>query len=87
MLPSPVTRINISLPEDVITMLKKYVPERGLSRFLTEAASEKITRMKREEALKILSSAAPTFTQIPNASLYIHKLRRESEKRSKRLGI
>ena len=64
MIPSPTTRINISLSEDVLAMLKRYVPERGLSRFLTEAANEKITRIKRENALKNLLAAPPSLLSL-----------------------
>jgi hypothetical protein len=85
--PSPTTRINISLSEDVLTMLKGYVPERGLSRFLAEAATEKIERIKREKAFNELLSAPPTFTHIRNAAAYVHRSRRLDEKRAKRLGI
>ncbi|MBI5614048.1 hypothetical protein HY947_03940 [Candidatus Gottesmanbacteria bacterium] len=87
MIPSPVSRINISLSEDVLMMLKKYVPERGLSRFLTEAAGEKIDRMKREKALKTLLAAPPSLRSFGDARTYIHRLRRGDEKRLKRLGI
>ncbi len=84
---SPSTRINISLSEDVLTMLRNYVPERGLSRFLAEAATEKVERIKREKALKSLIAAPPTFTNIPDGARYVRALRRESEKRSRRFGI
>lgn len=81
------TRINITLPYEIVTELKKYAPERGVSRFLAEAAREKMDRIKREKALKTLLAAPPTFTNIGNASAYIRRLRRESEKRAERLGI
>lgn len=86
-MPSATTRINISLSEDMLTMLRSYVPVRGLSRFLSEAAKEKMDRIKREKALKSLIAAPPTFTNIPDGARYVRVLRRESEKRSRRLGI
>lgn len=80
-------RINISLSDEVATTLRKYAPERGVSRFLSEAALEKIERIKRDKALKALINAPPTFTNIPDGASYVRALRRESEKRSRRLGI
>ncbi len=86
-MPSTRTRINISLSEDVLTMLRSYVPERGLSRFLAEAAKEKMDRLKREKAFNELLAAPPTFTGIRNAAAYVRRIRRLDEKRAKRLGI
>lgn len=86
-MPSTTTRINISLSEDLLTMLRNYVPVRGLSRFLSDAAKEKMDRIKRDKALKNLLAAPPTFTNIGNASAYVRAIRKESEKRARRLGI
>lgn len=49
-----VSRINITLPKNLIVDLKKAIPERERSRVIAEALKEKITRMKREESLKKL---------------------------------
>ncbi len=87
MMPSPTTRINISLSEDVLTMLRRYAPERGLSRFLSEAAREKIDRIKREKAFKELLDAPPSFTKIRDSAAYVRTSRRLDEKRARRLGI
>ena len=84
---SPTARINISLSEDVLTMLRRYVPERGLSRFLTDAALEKVEKIKREKAFNELLSAPPTFTHIRNSAAYVHRSRHLDERRAKRLGI
>lgn len=39
------------------------------------------------KALKTLLAAPPTFTNIGNASAYVRAIRKESEKRARRLGI
>ena len=87
MMPSVTTRINISLPEDVLAMLRMYAPERGFSRFLIEAAKEKVDRIRRERAFNELLAAPPTFTNIRNGATYVRRMRRLDEKRAKRLGI
>lgn len=86
-MPSTTTRINISLSEDLLTMLRSYVPARGLSRFLSEAANEKIDRIKREKAFNELLNAPPSFTNIRNGAAYVRASRRLDEKRARRLGI
>lgn len=78
-------RVNVSLPGDLLSDLKKTVPPRGISRFLAKAAEEKMERMEKEEALAELLAAPPSFRKIKNASAYIRKLRRLEEKRAKRL--
>jgi hypothetical protein len=80
-------RINISLPNDLVTKLKKSVPKRGISRFLSDAAAEKITKEEREKAFKELLEGPPAFPDIKDSVAYIRKMRRLDEKRLKRLGI
>ena len=82
-----VTRINITLPVPMVSDLKKYAPERGVSNFLAEAAKEKIERIEKEKAFKELLAAPATFTRIKDAQAYVRKTRRLDEKRSRRLGI
>lgn len=81
------TRINITMPEETAKKLRSVVPERGLSRFLTEAVKEKIKKIEREKALKEILAMPPTFTDIKDSSRWIRKMRRLDEKRMKRLGI
>jgi len=81
------TRLNISIPTETATKLKKIAPKRGVSSFLAEAAEEKISKLEREKALKELLEAPPTFTDINDSVKYIRKMRRLDEKRMKRLGI
>ena len=49
-----VSRINITLPKNLIVDLKEAIPERERSRVIAEALKEKIARMKREESLRKL---------------------------------
>ena len=80
-------RINISLPNDLVKELREKVPSRGISRFLSEAAREKITKEEREKAFKELLEGPPAFLDIKDSVSYIRKMRRLDEKRIRRLGI
>lgn len=81
------TRFNISLPKETADKIKKYVPKRGMSKFLAEAAEERIRRAEAKKALKELLDAPPAFTHIKDSVKWVRELRREDEKRMKRLGI
>lgn len=81
-------RINISLPADLVSELKKVVPPRGVSRFLANAARERIAHIEREKALKELLDAPPTFTFLKgkNAAVkWVRALRKEDNKRLERI--
>ena len=81
-------RVNISLPSDLLKELKEKVPARGISKFLSDAAREKITEEEREKAFKELLDAPPAFTFLKGknaAANWVRKLRREDEKRLKRV--
>lgn len=80
-------RVNVTLPEDLLTSLKKIIPARSLSKFLTNAAREKIAKIEKEKALKELLEAPASFEEIKDAASYIRKLRRLDEKRAKRLSL
>lgn len=80
-------RINISLPEESIRRIKIVAPKRGVSKFLAEAAEEKIRKIKVEKALKEILEAPPAFTDIKNSVTYVRKMRRLDEKRLTRLGV
>ncbi|MEK7581696.1 MAG: hypothetical protein AAB512_05460 [Patescibacteria group bacterium] len=49
-----VSRINITLPKELIVELKKTIPPRYRSAIIASALSEKIADMKRKESLKKL---------------------------------
>lgn len=81
-------RVNVSLPSDLVKELKEKVPSRGISRFLSEAAIEKMKKEKRDKAFKELLEAPPAFTFLKgkNAAVnWVRKSRREDEKRMKRI--
>lgn len=81
-------RINISLPEESIRRIKSIAPRRGVSKFLAEAAEEKIDQIERKKALKELIEAPPAFTFLKGknaAQKWVRSLRKESDKRLERL--
>lgn len=81
-------RVNISLPSDLVKELKEKVPSRGVSKFIADAAREKVEREKRDRAFKELLEAPPAFTFLKgkNAAVnWVRKSRREDEKRLKRI--
>jgi len=80
-------RVNISLPSDLVKELKKKIPFRGISRFISDAAREKVENMSREDALKELLSGPPAFPQIKDSVKWVRELRRNDLKRLKRLGL
>lgn len=82
-----ITRLNISIPEDIVIKIKKTVPKRGLSKFLAEAAEEKIRLIERDKAFKELLAAPPAFGEIKDSVKYVRKMRRLDEKRMRRFGI
>lgn len=84
---SSYVRMNVSLPKDLVKELKENVSPRGISKFLSEAAAEKIGKIEREKALKELLEAPPAFTDVKDSIAYIRKMRRLDNKRLKRLGI
>lgn len=81
-------RVNVSLPRDLVRELKEKVPFRGISKFLSDAAKEKIAEKEKTKAFKELLEAPPAFTFLKgkNAAVnWVRKLRREDEKRLKRV--
>lgn len=80
-------RINISLPPDLVKDLKKVAPKRGVSKFLAEAAEEKIRREMADKAYKEILEAPATFTEIKDSAAWVRRMRRLDEKRLKRLGV
>lgn len=80
-------RINVSLPRDLIRELKERVPARGVSKFISEAATEKIESMTQEEAFEKLIAGPPAFPHIKNPVKWVKDLRKGDLKRLKRLGI
>lgn len=80
-------RVNVSLPFELVKDLKKISPKRGVSKFLSEAAEEKMRRDKREKALKELLAGPPAFPDIRDSAKWVRDLRKRDLGRLKRLGI
>ncbi len=80
-------RVNVSLPSNLVKDLKKRTSPRGVSRFLAEAAEEKIKAMEREKAFKEILEAPASFTEIKDSVSWVRKMRRLDEKRLRRLGV
>lgn len=85
--PSNFVRVNVSLPRDLLKELKKKVPFRGMSKFLSDAARGKVDSINSEEALRELLSGPPAFPQIKDSVKWVRELRKGDLKRMKRLGI
>jgi len=79
MLNTNVTRINITIPEQLVSKLEKKVPSRGKSQFISEAIEEKLIREERELALTELRTSPPAFPQIKDGAAYVRKLRETDE--------
>ena len=80
-------RVNISLPRDLAKELKEKVPARGISRFIADAAKEKIETLTQEEAFRELLAGPPAFPHIKDSVKWVRELRKGDLKRLKRLGI
>jgi post-segregation antitoxin (ccd killing protein) len=79
------TRINLSMPKELVEHLKRHTE--NMSKYISEAVHERITREKREKALREMLAAKPTFTNVKDGITYVRELRSEDKKRDKRLGI
>lgn len=80
-------RMNISLPNYLVKEIKNTIPSRKISKFISEAATEKMERLRREEAFQQLLAGPPAFPQIKDSAKWVRELRRNDLKRLKRLGI
>jgi len=81
-------RINITVPKRLLSELEKEVPERGKSSFVSEAIKDKLSREKKEKALKELAKLPPTFINIKDGAAYIVEERAlEDKERRVRLGV
>lgn len=83
-----ITRLNVSIPVEVVEKIKRVAPKRGVSRFFREAVEEKVEKIEREKALKELLEAPPAFTFLKGkdaAVKWVRKLRSEDERRLKRV--
>lgn len=51
------TRINVTIPNEIITDLRKIVPKRKRSKFVSSAIAKKIEDLKKKKALRTLSGS------------------------------
>lgn len=82
---SAYTRINPTIPKDILSYLRHNTD--NMSKYVSEALRERITREKREKALKEILNAKPTFTEVKDSTTYVRNLRDIDKKRDKRLGL
>ena len=75
------------MPRDLVKELKERIPARGVSRFLSDAAKEKVEKLTQEEALKELLAGPPAFPHIKDSVKWVRELRKGDLKRLKRFGI
>jgi hypothetical protein len=82
---TPLVRVNLTLPKDIVDEARK---KGSISKFAAESMSEVLSREKRLKAMEEILAGKPTFTQIKDASKYIHNMRkREQRERDKKLGL
>lgn len=79
-------RINISFPSSLAKEVKKRVGTGEFSKFLADAAWEKIADIEREKALKILLKSKPAFPGIKNSSKWVSDLRKRDTRLKKLIG-
>ncbi len=82
---SPYIRINISVPKDIVDAVKNRTT--NVSKYISEATSEKIRRDEIVKAMEELRNSPPTFQDIEDPSAFIRELRAGDEERMKRLGV
>jgi hypothetical protein len=58
-----------------------------MSRYISEAVRERITRERKEKALSELLSAKPTFTDVADGQTFVRDVRSIDKKRDERLGL
>lgn len=79
------TRINITIPKNIVAYLKNNTE--NMSKYISEAISERITRERKEKALKEILAAKPTFEDVKDGTTYVRSLRSVDKKRDERLGL
>lgn len=80
-------RLNITLPKGLVYRLKKANKPRGISRFLAEAAREKLECEEAKKALCGLLEAPKSFLGVKDSVSFVRGTRSLDEKRLKRLGL
>ncbi len=72
------TRVNLTISKDIFEYLKHNTE--NMSKYISEAVRERITRERREKALKEILSAEPTFTDVKDGTTYVRTLRLTDKK-------
>ena len=84
-IPSSYVRINISVPQELVTAVKKRTT--NVSKYISDAMQEKLRREEIAKTIDELRNHPPTFQAIDDPTAYIRSLRAGDEERMKRLGI
>ena len=79
------TRVNLTMPKDIITYLKRHTA--NMSSYISEAVRERIAREQREKALREILAAKPTFTDVKDGTTFVRELRSVDKKRDARLSL
>lgn len=78
-------RINLTMPKEIVEHLKRHTE--NMSKYISEAVRERIARDKRENALREILAAKPTFTNVKDGATFVRELRSIDKKRDARLGL
>ena len=84
------TKVHLTFPPEIITEVDDLVGRRGRSKFVAEAAKEKINRERFSKALEECAGAwkiddHPELSSTKNVIKFVEKLREDSEERLKRI--
>jgi post-segregation antitoxin (ccd killing protein) len=78
-------RLNITLPKDITEYMRRNT--KNISKYVSEAISERVAREKREKAFREIVAGPPSFDDIEDSVAYVRELRAENEERMKRIGV
>ena len=81
-----VTRTHVLMPRDLLDAVDRAVGRRRRSRFLAEAAREKLLRMERADAARAVAGSLaerhiPGWETAESATTWVRSLRRASDER------
>ena len=82
-----VTRAHVVMPRETVEAIDRLVGRRGRSRFVAEAAEEKLRRIRSLEAAERIAGSisedeAPWWRTPDDISAWVRALRRESDDRA-----
>lgn len=80
------TRTHVVMPSAVVAEIDQLVGKRGRSLFLTQAATQELTRRRQVEALRKATGAwrKEDHPELKSGAVaYVRKLRRESDRRQR----